>query len=168
MKRFVPLIVLLTSALIACNHAKNPTMPSPQLTQRIAILRAAYAAFNRGDIAAAVQSLDPNIDWSEPTEFPGGGSYHGREGAKQYLTQSRASVAEVISEPEQFIPAGDRIVVFVYARVRPKDSAIWQEVRLADVYLFRGLTPVQMRAFSDRRQALQWANTNSQGPPVLE
>jgi ketosteroid isomerase-like protein len=134
---------------------------SPQLDQRIAILRAAYAAFNRGDIAAAVQSLDPNIDWTEPTEFPGGGTYHGREGAKQYLTNSRASVAEVISEPEQFIPAGDRIVVFVHARVRPKNSSIWQEVRLADVYLFRDLTPIQMRAFANRQSALQWATAQA-------
>jgi ketosteroid isomerase-like protein len=134
---------------------------SPQLDQRIAILRAAYAAFNRGDIAAAVQSLDPNIDWTEPTEFPGGGTYHGREGAKQYLTNSRASVAEVISEPEQFIPAGDRIVVFVYARVRPQNSTIWQEVRLADVYLFRDLTPIQMRAFANRQSALQWATAQA-------
>lgn len=135
---------------------QNPT----QTEKRIAILRSAYAAFNRGDINAAVQSLDPQIDWSEPAEFPGGGSYHGREGAKQYLTNSRASVAEVISEPEQFIPAGDRIVVFVYARVRPKNSTIWQEVRLADVYLFRDLTPIQMRAFADRQQALEWAKNN--------
>jgi hypothetical protein len=134
---------------------------SPQLDQRIAILRAAYAAFNRGDIAAAVQSLDENIDWTEPTEFPGGGTYHGREGAKQYLTNSRASVAEVISEPEQFIPAGDRIVVFVHARVRPKNSSIWQEVRLADVYLFRDLTPIQMRAFANRQSALQWATAQA-------
>ncbi|HEY4907180.1 MAG TPA: nuclear transport factor 2 family protein [Candidatus Acidoferrum sp.] len=132
---------------------------SPQNTQRIAILRAAYAAFNRGDIDSAVQSLDENIDWSEPTEFPGGGSYKGREGARQYLANSRASVAEVISEPEQFIPAGDRIVVFVYARVRPKDSSTWQEVRLADVYLFRDLTPIQMKAFANRQQALQWAKS---------
>jgi ketosteroid isomerase-like protein len=132
-----------------------------QLDQRMAILRAAYAAFNRGDIAAAVQSLDPNIDWTEPTEFPGGGTYHGREGAKQYLTNSRASVAEVISEPEQFIPAGDRIVVFVHARVRPKNSSTWQEVRLADVYLFRDLTPIQMRAFANRQSALQWATAQA-------
>jgi ketosteroid isomerase-like protein len=126
---------------------------SPQTEQRISILRAAYAAFNRGDIDAAVQSLAPDIDWTEPTEFPGGGSYHGRDGARKYLTNSRASVAEVISEPEQFIPAGDRIVVFVYARVRPKDSATWQEVRLADVYLFRDLIPIQMHAFANRQQA---------------
>jgi ketosteroid isomerase-like protein len=137
---------------------------SPQNTQRIAILRAAYAAFNRGDIDSAVQSLDENIDWSEPTEFPGGGSYKGREGARQYLANSRASVAEVISEPEQFIPAGDRIVVFVYARVRPKDSSTWQEVRLADVYLFRDLIPIQMHAFANRQQALDWANSNPPHP----
>ena len=147
---------------IACNHAYNATMQnSLQAEKRIAILRAAYAAFNRGDIDAAVQSLDPNIDWSEPAEFPGGGIYRGRDGAKQYLSNSRASVAEVISEPEQFIPIGDRIVVFVHARVRPKDSATWQDVRLADVYLFSDLTPIQMRAFADRQRALQWVGVQA-------
>lgn len=139
-------------------------MNNPQTEQRIAILRSAYAAFNRGDIDAAVQSLDPQIDWSEPVEFPGGGTYRGREAAKQYLTNSRSSVAEVISEPEQFMAAGDRIVVFVYARVRPKNSTHWQEVRLADVYLFRDLTPIQMRAFANRQSALDWANSNPAKP----
>jgi uncharacterized protein len=165
MKRFLLIVVAVATTLSACNRSKPTAMPnSPQTTQRIVILRAAYAAFNRGDIAAAVQSLDENIDWSEPTEFPGGGTYHGREGAKQYLTNSRSSVAEVISEPEQFIPAGDRIVVFVYARVRPKNSTSWQEVRLADVYLFRDLTPIQMKAFANRQSALQWANSQSPTP----
>jgi uncharacterized protein len=159
MKFFSLIILSVATSLFACNQSKTTAMPTSTRTeQRILILRDAYAAFNRGDIDTAVQSLDPNIDWSEPTEFPGGGSYHGREGAKQYLTNSRASVAEVISEPEQFIPAGDRMVVFVYARVRPKDSATWQEVRLADVYLFRDLTPIQMKAFADRQAAVRWAN----------
>ena len=159
--KFFPLIILAVATfLFACNHSKTTMQNLPQTEQRISVLRAAYAAFNRGDIDAAVRSLDPEIDWSEPTEFPGGGAYHGREGAKKYLTQSRASVAEVISEPEQFIPIGDRIVVFVYTRVCPKDSIAWQEVRLADVYLFRNLTPIQMKAFADRPQALRWANSN--------
>jgi ketosteroid isomerase-like protein len=158
-------LITIAAASIAllCGCARKPDIAhSPQLEQRISILRDAYAAFNRGDTDAAVQSLDPNIDWSEPAEFPGGGSYHGREAAKQYLTNSRNSVAEVISEPEQFMIAGDRIVVFVYARVRPKNSTTWQEVRLADVYRFRDLTPIQMKAFSDRHAALQWANSTPQ------
>ena len=73
--------------------------------QAISALRSAYAAFNRGDMDAAVQPLDAEIEWTEPAEFPGGGTYHGREAAKHYLTQSRAAWAEVSSEPERFITA---------------------------------------------------------------
>src|SRR6516162_3821283 len=99
-------------------HREESLESSPQREQ-IALLRVAYDAFNRGDIDAAVESLAPDIEWSEPAEFPGGGTYHGREGAKSYLSQSRAAWAEVTSEPEQFIAAGNRIVVFVDARLRP-------------------------------------------------
>jgi hypothetical protein len=130
------------------NDSRNPD---------IAALERAYAAFNRGDINATTEVMDPNIEWSEPPEFPGGGTYHGHEGAKAYLTQSRAGAAEVMSQPERFIVAGDKIVVFVYARVRPKGSTDWQEVRLADVYTFHNGKAVQMRAFADRQQALAWA-----------
>lgn len=132
--------------------------------QEIAELRAAYDAFNRGDIEAAVKPLSPEIEWTEPAEFPGGGTYHGVQGAMQYLKQSRAGAAEVISEPERFIVAGDRIVVFVYARVLPKGGGAWQEVRLADVYTFRDGKAVQMRAFSDRQEALRWAGVGDAEP----
>jgi len=63
-------------------------------------------AFNRGDMDAAVASVDPQIEWTEPAESPGAGTYHGRDAAKGYLTQSRAAWPEVISEPERFIPRG--------------------------------------------------------------
>lgn len=49
-----------------------------ELEQALSLLRNAYDAFNRGDIAAAVASLDPDIAWHEPPEFPGGGLYHTR------------------------------------------------------------------------------------------
>src|SRR5713101_564966 len=124
----------------------------------ISQLRTAYAAFNRGDFDAAVAVLDPKIEWTEPLEFPGGGAYHGREAVKRYVTQSRAGWAEGSSEPERFITAGDRIVVFVCARFRPRDSNEWQEVKLADVYSVRSGRIVQMRAFTDRQEALSWAD----------
>jgi ketosteroid isomerase-like protein len=130
---------------------------SVELERAIELLRGAYAAFNRGDIGAAVASLDPDIEWREPPEFPGGGLYRGRVGASEYLTQSRAAWADVQSEPERFIPAGDRIVVFVHARVRARDSDEWIDVRLADVYTFRDGCPVSMQAFAQREDALRWA-----------
>jgi uncharacterized protein len=133
------------------------SMSKAEIEEAVALLRGAYTAFNRGDIDAAVAGLDPQIEWIEPVEFPGGGIYHGREGAKRYLTQSRVAWAEVVSEPVKFIPAGDRIVVFVHARVRPKDSDQWQAVDLADVYTFRNHKAVAMRAFAQRQDALHWA-----------
>jgi ketosteroid isomerase-like protein len=123
----------------------------------IEALRGAYAAFNRGDMDAAVEPLDADIEWIEPAEFPGGGTYHGRDAVKRYLTQSREAWAEARSEPEEFLRAGNRIVVLVHARVRAKGSGEWQDVRLADVYTIHNGKATQMRAFADRRDALRWA-----------
>ena len=129
---------------------------TPEHDRAILALEKAYAAFNRGDIEATVEAMEPDIEWMEPAEFPFGGTYHGHAGVKLYLAQSRAGWAEVRSEPERFIPFGDRIVVFVHARVRPLDSEEWREVRLADVYTFRNGKAVHMRAFADRQDALRW------------
>ena len=138
------------------------------VNQAIAALRDAYAAFNRGDMDAAVASFDENIEWIEPKEFPGGGTYQGRESAKQYLAQSRAAWAEVSSQPEEFIAAGNRIVVLVHARVRArvraKGSNEWKDVALADVYTFRGSKAIQMRAFADRDEAMRWAGAQVHVP----
>jgi uncharacterized protein len=143
---------------VACTRADKETQMdvSTEIQAAITALRGAYAAFNRGDVDGAVEPLDEHIEWTEPAEFPGGGTYHGHQGVKGYLTQSRAAWAEVSSQPERFIPAGDRIVVFVHARVRPKGSNKWQDVRLADVYTMRGQKAIQMRAFGNREEALRW------------
>lgn len=134
-----------------------------QTEHAIAELRAAYGAFNRGDIDAAVRVLDPQVEWVEPEEFPHGGAYHGIEGAKRYLAQSRAAAAQVISEPDQFVPVGDRVVVFVHARVLPRGTAEWQDINLADVYTFRDGKVIKMRAFANRQDALRWVSRSDSG-----
>jgi ketosteroid isomerase-like protein len=108
-----------------------------------------------------LKPLDPDIEWSEPDGFPGGGTYHGLAGVESYLTQSRAGLSEGTSEPEEFFTFGSRIVVFVHAHIRPKDSSEWHDVKLADVYTIRDGRAVEMRAFADRQQALNWARSKS-------
>lgn len=134
-----------------------PVTGVEQRDRDIEALRNAYNAFNRGDFVAAVKPLDADIEWTEPAEFPGGGTYRGREEVIGYLKQSRAGWAECSSDPEQFVSSGNRIVVFVHPRVRPKGSNSWNDVTLADVYTFRGGKAIQMRAFADRNDALRWA-----------
>ncbi len=94
---------------------------------------------------------------TEPAEFPGGGTYHGHDDVKAYSTQSRANWAEGSSEPRRFIVAGEKIVAFVYARVRLKGGSLWRETSRAEVYTFRNGKAFHMRAFADRREALEWA-----------
>jgi hypothetical protein len=49
----------------------------------------------------------------------------------------------------------------VHARLRAKGSSDWQDVRLADVYLFRDGKAIQMKAFADRQEALGWARAEA-------
>src|SRR5580658_7160809 len=133
--------VFIIAALLdlgACTKARKESrlQNTPEQPQAIVALKSAYAAFNRGDIDAAVESFDPQIEWSEPVEFPGGGAYHGRDEVKRYLTQSRAPWAEGSNE--------------------------WTDVRLADVYTIRDGKIVQMRAFADRQEALRWVGVEDQ------
>lgn len=137
--------------------ATNRAETSQEMTKAISAIRGAYAAFNRGDFDAAVASLDPNIDWTEPATFPGGGAYHGRAAVKGYLSQSRSGWAQGASKPVRFILAGNRVVVFVFVRFQPKGSDSWREAKIADVYTVRRGMIVQMNAFADREEALRWA-----------
>jgi ketosteroid isomerase-like protein len=144
----------------ACDHGHQEgkmNIVTPPLAAETEALKKASAAFNRNALAATVEALDHQIEWTEPAEFPGGGTYHGHEAVKAYLSQSRADWAEGSSEPERFIVAGNKIIVFVHARARLKDSTEWHDTRLADVFTFRNGKAIQMRAFADRRQALEWA-----------
>jgi uncharacterized protein len=153
------LLVALSLFSTACKRAQNEKrVEDPaQQQQVIQALRDAYTAYNRGDIDAAIKPFDEHIEWTEPDSFPGGGTYHGREGAHRYLAESRARIAEGTSEPEKFIVAGNRIVVFVRANVRPKGRNEWIDLRVADVYTVRNGKAIDMHAFSDRQEALRWA-----------
>ena len=135
---------------------------TPDMEHVVTALVGAYAAFNRGDMTAALEPLDAQVEWTEPAEFPRGGTHHGRDGVKQYLTQSRAAWGEVNSEAERFIIVGKRIVVFVHARVRPKGSDKWQDVSLANVYTVRNGRVVEMQAFADRQEALRWVGAGAE------
>jgi uncharacterized protein len=164
-KQLTLLTLVAVFTLSGCTRRKEANVESTTVPpQTITDLRAAYTAFNRGNIEAAVEPFDPQIEWSEPAEFPGGGTYHGREAVKGYLAQSRAAWADAISEPERIITSGNRVVVFVHAWVRPKDGTKWRDTRLADVYTIRNGKAVQMRAFSDRQEALSWAAAKQPSP----
>jgi len=155
-------VYLISMFMAGCTRKESVSQRSIGMSQIIPTLREAYAAFNRGDVDTAVAPMEANIEWVEPIEFPCGGARHGRDAVKQYLIQSRAGWAEGSSEPEGFVISNDKIVVFVHARFRLKDSDAWQEVKLADVYTVQDKKIIAMHAFVDRKEALHWAGATDQ------
>ena len=83
--------------------------------------------------------------------------YRGHTEVKAHLSQGRETWAEGACEPERFIFASDKIVVFLHVRVRLKNKLEWIEGRFADVFTFRNGMVIQMRTFAEREQALEWA-----------
>jgi len=134
---------------------------TPSLEAETEALREAYAALNRNDIPAMLNAFDPRIELIEPPEFPTGGTYRGRAEVEAHFSKARETWAEGSCEPERFIVAGDKIVVFPYVRVRLNDNTEWIEGRLADVFTFRNGKAIEMRIFADRRQALDWAGAGA-------
>jgi len=118
-------------------------------------IRYAYAAYCRGDIQEAVNSLDiaPDILWIEPEEFYAGGTYHGRQGVIDYLALAYSANEHVENVPEEIIEVGDKIAVFLHFRVWPKGSDQPREGHIADVYTFQDGKVVQMQAYSDPAEA---------------
>jgi len=127
------------------------------LTAETEAIKEAYAALNRNDVSGFVAAFDPQIERIEFAESPSGGTYHGLAAVKAHVAQGRSTWAEGSCEPERFIVAGDKIVVFLHVLVRLKDHTEWVEGRTADVYTFRNGKAVQFRTFADKQQALEWA-----------
>ncbi len=135
---------------------KNPT----SLADLAAIIRNVYDGINRNDIPGAIAAFDPDIEWIEPPEFPGGGTHRGLAAVRDHITRSRETWAEGTCEPERFIAAGERVVAFAYVRVRLKGHETWIEAPLADVFTFRAGRVREVRVFPERRDALKWAGVD--------
>ena len=137
---------------------------TPSLADQTKALSEAYSALNRNDIPAFVRIFDPQIEKIEPADFPGGGTNRGLAAVTAHLSHHRGNWAEGGRQPQRFIIAGDRIIVFVDVRVRLKHETQWREGHIADVYTFREGKAIQMRTFVDRRQALEWAGVKDSDP----
>ena len=130
-----------------------------EIAAETAAIKHVYSALNRNDIPALLQVFDPGIEWSEPDNYPVDGTWRGHSEVLAHFAKGRATWAEGSCEPEEFVAAGDRVVVFVHVRVRLEGHTEWAEGDVGDVFTFRGGKIVAGRSFHDRKKALEWARS---------
>ena len=122
------------------------------------VLKQFFAAINRDDMQAIIKDFDPQIVRIEPEGFPTAGTYRGITEVQEHVRKGRGTWAEGTCEPEEFFENGNKVVVYLHAWVRLKDSTKWIGGRFADGFVFRDGKIIQYLSFWDRADALKWAD----------
>lgn len=127
------------------------------MNTEVETLKQFFAAINRDDMQAITKDFDQQIVRIEPDGFPTAGTYRGITEVQEHVAKGRGTWAEGTCEPEKFLVNGDKIVVYLHARVRLKDSTDWVGGRFADGFVFRDGKIIQYLSFGERADALNWA-----------
>lgn len=77
----------------------------------VAILRAGYHSFARGEIGDVLSRFDRRIVWYTPDSIRHGGTYTGHEGVAAYFATLPDNYLELHVDPRSFIAEGDTVVV---------------------------------------------------------
>jgi ketosteroid isomerase-like protein len=118
-------------------------------------LRGAYEAFNEGGVDAILERLAPEIQVRDRESSPDRETRYGREGIKQLFDSYMEAFDALRLEPEEFIDAGDQIVVSLRQSVRGKGSGAEVVGRIAHVWTMRAGAVLRLKIFKDKESALE-------------
>jgi len=118
-------------------------------------LRGAYEAFNEGGVEAILERLAPEFQVRDRESAPDRQTRYGKEGIKQLFDSYMEAFDALRLEPEEFIDAGDQIVVSLQQCVRGKGSGAEVMGRLAHVWTLREGAVMRLRIFKDKESALE-------------
>lgn len=134
------------------------------MTREVDALKNFFAAINRNDMQAMTRDWDPQIVRVEPDGFRAAGTYRGSDEVRENVRTGRATWAEGSCEPEEFFINGEKVVVYVHARVLVKGATEWIDGRFADGFVFRNGRITEYHTFAEREQALRWAGIEHEEP----
>jgi uncharacterized protein len=124
----------------------------------VALVRSLFAAWERQDMEAVFALYDPAIVWDNSTlPGPNAGVYRGREGVRQFLREWLEAFETHEIHAEDFIDAGDAVVVRVRVTGRGKASGAEVEMPRWNVYRIRDGLVIRIEIFETKAEALEAA-----------
>jgi ketosteroid isomerase-like protein len=99
--------------------------------ENVEIVRRMGEAFNRGDLGLFLDTLDPEVEWKQINELE---PRHGHSGAREAIAQWDEMFDEPCYEAEEYIDAGDQVIVLIKISGRGKTSGA--EVEMSSYHLF--------------------------------
>jgi ketosteroid isomerase-like protein len=120
----------------------------------VEVVRAILAAVQRQDWQAAIEHYDPDVEL-DMVGMPEGGRYSGRDALWAFYRRWFGTWGRLPITPEQFIDAGDRVVVVLQIAGVGKGSGAGSSMRSADVMTLRDGRVVRQVGYTDANEALE-------------
>jgi ketosteroid isomerase-like protein len=133
--------------------------------ENVELVRKGYDALREGGIDAALSYIDPQFEMDLPPEIgPEPQVVRGHEELRRWFEMAMEVLEEFRIEPEQFIDAGDQVVVPVRILGRGRTSGIDAVQRVTQVWTIRDGRSVRMDSYIDRESALAAVGGSEHGP----
>jgi ketosteroid isomerase-like protein len=124
--------------------------------ENVQIVRSAVERFKAsGEMAPEIAA--PDIAWHDPPDFPDAKVHIGIEGIIEALGTWANAWSEWQIELDDYVDAGERVLVRGRQWGRGKDTGMRVEQPLCLVYLLRDGKAIEVRAFFNEQQALEAA-----------
>jgi ketosteroid isomerase-like protein len=121
-----------------------------------------FEAFNRGDLATMVELTDPAAVWWDRHDDPWAGTPHrGRDACFQHLAEILED-AELKAQPEEFIDAGDSVIVGVHLVGQGRTSGVPFEEHEFHVFTLHDGKVIETREYRERDEALEAVGLSGQ------
>jgi ketosteroid isomerase-like protein len=127
------------------------------MAQRVELIRDFYEALANDDVDSAVELCDPEVEIYLNPDVVAALPPRGRKEVADYLRGWFESWDKYSPRPQEFIDAGDQVVVLVQLRARGKNSRFEIEEEIADVFTLDDDRIVQLRLYVDRTVARESA-----------
>ena len=115
------------------------------------IVRRSYEAFARDDMDGVLADMHPNIEWHQAQGLPHGGYYRGIDEVRRNIFDPLDDEwwDEFDADPDEFLDAGDQVVVLGRYRGVAKATGKRLDVPFVHVWTLRDGRAVRFRQFLD-------------------
>ena len=119
--------------------------------ENVETVRAAYEAFTRGHLDAVAEHFAEDVEWETSKSLPLGGLVRGREAVIGNFAQIPSYWSSFSVEPEEYIDAGDHVVVTGVQRLTGPGGS--SESRYLHLFKLSGGKVVRGEFIGDSAQA---------------
>ncbi len=120
------------------------------MVSNLDLVKAFYLSFKAKDKNAYLQLCDDNVEWTVMATFPNGGTHVGKKAVfEQYFPKLFSRFIEFHAYPEEFLNAGDNVIVLGKYTGIGKNSRKNFESPFAHIYTIKDGKIIKFRQYAD-------------------